>query len=217
MTLTFGLFLFDVDLDGDLDLFAANGHVQPEIEQTQEGIGYAEAPHLFINRGDGVFEDIVPTLSGDVARRVVARAAAYADYDRDGDLDVLLTENGGGAHLLRNDQRGGRALRVRLEGRTSNRDGLSSRLVAFAGGQRMERFVRTGSSFLSASEKEATFGLGEAAGVDSLLVYWPSGTVDRYEDLEAAVEVLITEGAEAPSVKPLAGAEALAYQGRENR
>lgn len=217
LTLTFGLFLFDVDLDGDLDLFVANGHVQPEIEQTQEGIGYAEAPHLFINQGDGRFEDVAPTLAGALARPVVGRGTAYADYDRDGDLDLLVTENGGPAHLLRNDQQAGRSLRVRLEGRISNRDGLSARVVARVGERRMERFIRTGSSFLVVSEKEATFGLGEAERVDSLLVYWPSGQVDRHTGLAAGVEVLIIEGEETPVVQSLDGAEPLVRRDAQNR
>jgi hypothetical protein len=217
LTLTFGLFLFDVDLDGDLDLFAANGHVQPEIEQTQEGIGYAEVPHLFVNQGDGNFEDVAPTLTRSLARPIVARGAAYADYDRDGDLDVLLTENGGPAHLFRNDQQAGRSLRIHLEGQASNRDGLSARVVVRVGTQRMERFVRTGSSFLSVSEKEATFGLGTADRVDSLIVYWPSGQIDRHAGLTAGVEVLVTEGVDTPAVHPFGEAEPLAHRDGQRR
>ncbi len=204
LTLTFGLFLFDADLDGDMDLFAANGHVQPEIEQTQEGIPYAEPPHLFLNRGEGIFEDAAPILGGPLARSMVGRGAAYADYDRDGDLDILITENGGGAWLLRNDLAGGRPLRVRLEGRNSNRDGLSARVVARVGGRRMERFVRTGSSFLSASEKVVTFGLGEADRVDSLAVYWPSGQEDWYAEV-ASGNVLVVEGADSIVASPFIG------------
>ena len=200
ITLTFGLFLFDADLDGDLDLFAANGHVQPEIEQTQEGIGYAETPHLYMNRGDGVFDDVA-LQAGALAQPFVARGAAYADYDRDGDLDVLITENGGGAHLFRNDQQGGRSVRVFLEGRASSREGLSARLIAQVGTQRMERFIRTGSSYLSVSERAATFGLGEAVRVDSLIIYWPSGQIDRHAGLAAGAEVLVIEGADTLSVR----------------
>ena len=215
VTLTFGLFLFDVDLDGDLDLFAANGHVQPEIERTQEGIGYAEVPHLYINQGDGVFEDVAPQ-AGALEQPFVARGAAYADYDRDGDLDVLITENGSAAHLFRNDQQGGRSVRVFLEGRTSNRDGLSARIIAQVGKQRMERFIRTGSSYLSVSEKAATFGLGEATQIDSLIVYWPSGQIDRHVGLKAGVEVFVVEGADTLSVRPRDEAGKLAVRYGEN-
>ena len=120
--------------------------------------------------------------------------AALFDYDRDGDLDVLITENGGPAHLWRNDLEGASFLRVHLEGRQSNRDALGSRIVAVAGGQRMERRVRTGSSYLSQSEKAATFGLGTAARIDTLLIYWPGGRVDQFTDLEANQEMRIIEG-----------------------
>ena len=196
LTLTFSLFLFDVELDGDLDLFAGNGHLQPEIEQLQEGIGYREPPHLFVNRGDGSFVDVSPAVGGVLAQPLVARGAAYADYDRDGDLDVLITENNGPAHLWRNDlSSDANVLRVRLEGRQSNRDGISSRVVAVVGRHQMERRVRSGSSYLSSAEKAATFGLGAASRVDSLLVYWPSGQVDRFANVEVDQEVLVVEGA----------------------
>ena len=215
ITLTFGLFLFDADLDGDLDLFAANGHVQPEIEQTQEGIGYAEAPHLYINQGNGIFDDLA-SQAGALNQPFVARGAAYADYDRDGDPDILITENGRGAHLFRNDQQGGRSVRVVLEGRLSNRDGLSSRVIAQIGAQRAERFVRTGSSYLSVSEKAATFGLGEAAQVDSLIVYWPSGQIDRHARLAAGEEYRIVEGADTVSISPVDTLSDLAGRPVEN-
>ena len=185
LTLTFGLFLFDVDLDGDLDLFAANGHVQPEIEETQEGIAFAEPPHLFLNDGNGLFEDAAPVLGGPLAQPLVARGAAYADYDRDGDLDVLLTENNGPAHLWRNDLEEASFLQVHAVGEASNRDGIGARIVAVVDGRRMERRVRTGGSFLAQSEKTATFGLGGTSVVDSLMVEWPSGQVDRFADVEA--------------------------------
>ncbi|MGI9175380.1 MAG: CRTAC1 family protein, partial [Rhodothermales bacterium] len=194
LTLTFGLFLFDVDLDGDLDLFAANGHVQPEIEATQEGVGYAEVPHLFINGGDGLFEDVAPAIGGPLAERVVARGAAYADYDRDGDLDVLITENNGPAHLWRNDLTNAHFLRVSTAGQESNRDGIGTRLVVKVDGRPMERRIRTGGSYLAQSEQTATFGLGDHERADSLLVYWPSGQVDRFADVEANQHVRVVEG-----------------------
>lgn len=217
LSLTFGLLLFDVDLDGDLDLYVANGHVQPEIEQTQEGATYAQTPHLYLNRGDGTFVDVAPEIAGPLQRSMVARGVAYADYDRDGDLDLLVTENAGPAHLLRNDAPTGNVLRVRLQGRASNRDGLSARVVVRVGDHRQERFVRTGSSFLSVSEKAVTFGLGEAERADSLVVYWPSGQVDRHAGLEAGAEVHVTEGAAVPAVRPLGSGGRLARLDAQNR
>lgn len=197
MTLTFGLFLFDVDLDGDLDLFAANGHTQVEIKRIQAGVTYRQKSQLFLNKGDGTFEEADQPPGNPLAQQMVARGAAYADFDRDGDLDLLIVENGGPAHLWQNDLNGGGAfLRVHLEGRQSNRDGIGTRVVVHAGGQRMERRIRTGSSYLSQSEKTTTFGLGNAARVDSLLIYWPSGQIDRFLDIDANRELRLVEGIE---------------------
>ncbi|HET6568414.1 MAG TPA: CRTAC1 family protein [Rhodothermales bacterium] len=221
LTLAFGLTLFDADLDGDLDLFVANGHVQPDIEEMQQGISYAEAPHLFINDGDGTFEDSAPEIGGALATRYVARAVACADYDRDGDVDVLITENDGPAHLLRNDLRsadGGayanrHVLRVRTEGRESNRGGIGSRIIVKADGLSMERRIRSGSSYLAASEKTATFGLGPAEQADSVIVHWPSGTVDRYANVPADHVATVREGNPELALSPLTEGREIA--GRE--
>jgi len=218
LTLAFGLILFDADLDGDLDLFVANGHVQPEIEDMQEGITHAEPPHLFMNNGDGTFEDLAPAIGGPFAAAYVARAAAYADYDKDGDVDILITENNGPVHLFRNElinAQGGPAtsnmLRVLTEGQRSNRDGIGSRVIAVVDGRRMERRVRSGSSYLASSEKALTFGLGAATRVDSLIVQWSSGAVDRFANVEAGQTVLVREGA--PELIPVGkGGASLAYR-----
>src|SRR5207247_938475 len=103
LTLTFACFFFDVDLDGRLDIFAANGHVADDINRVQPRVTYAQAAHLFRNVGAGRFEEITSELGTALRRPVVARGAAYADYDNDGDLDLLVTENHGPARLLRND------------------------------------------------------------------------------------------------------------------
>lgn len=204
LTLTFGLFLFDVDLDGDLDLFTANGHVQTHISEIHERVTFEQPSQLYLNRGDGVFDEV--SQQHDVLMQpVVGRGAAYADVDRDGDLDILLIENDGPAHLWRNDLEDGRFLRVSLEGRESNRDALGSRLVLVADGQRMERRIRTGSSYLSQSETAAVFGLGASERVDSLLVFWPGGHVDRFADLEANQEIRVIEGTGMVERAPLPG------------
>lgn len=198
MTLTFGLFLFDVDLDGDLDLFTANGHVQEDIEITQDGITYREPPHLFFNDGKGFYRDEAQAIGGVLQQPLVGRGAAYADYDRDGDLDILVTENGGPAHLWRNDLNNAHHyLRLHVQGAKSNRDGIGARVVAQVDTLRMERCIRTSSSFLSSLEKAATFGLGAAPQADSLVVYWPGGNVDRFAGVQADREWLLIEGATA--------------------
>lgn len=202
-TLTFGLFLFDAELDGDLDLFIANGHVYPEPASLKEGIEYRQASQLFLGRGDGQFDEA--EARGVLAQKMVARGAAYADFDRDGDLDVLITENDGPAHLWRNDvidaangngagRHGPNYLRVHVEGTVSNRDGLGTRIEASVGGRLMERRIRTGSSYLSQNEKVATFGLGDAERVDYLIVHWPGGSTERFERVEANQDIYIVEG-----------------------
>ncbi len=203
LNLTFSVLLLDVDFDGDLDLLAANGHVYPFAAQVQEGLSYRQPAKLFLNRGDGTFEELDQAVGGVFAQPMVARGSAYADFDRDGDLDILFTENDGPAHLWRNDLKDAHFLRVRLEGRRSNRDGIGSRIVAVIGNQRMERRIRTGSGYLTQSEKIATFGLGAATRLDSLQVYWPSGQVARFVGVEANQEIRIVEGAQTYAREPL--------------
>ena len=204
-TLTFGLFLFDADLDGDLDLFLANGHVLEHIAEILEGATFAEPAQLFLNRGDGIFDE-APSATGVLAQPMVARGAAYADYDRDGDLDVLLLENAGPAHLWRNDLNEAGWLHVRLEGRASNRSALGARIEVVAGDLRMERRIRSGSSFLSQSALPAVFGLGARRQVDSLIVHWPSGLVERFAGVEPGREIILVEGSAAlRPVEPPAG------------
>lgn len=207
LSLTFGLFLSDLDLDGFLDLFAANGHVYPYRTADQDDISYRQNPQVFLNRGDGTFRELAELEGGLLESKLVARGAAYGDYDRDGDVDLLVTENGGPAHLWRNDSEGGSFLRVRVRGRASNRDGLGAEVIVRAGGERMRRRVQTGSSYLSQSETTVTFGLGAARRADSLIVAWPSGRVDRFADLAGDRQLHVVEGADSVAVDPLPGAD----------
>jgi hypothetical protein len=125
---------------------------------------------------------------------MLARGLAVGDVDGDGDQDVLITESDGTAHLLRNDRAGEHYLRVRVEGLSSNRDGIGTRVRARIGELVMERVVRGGNSYLSQSEKTMTFGLGSAREVDELSVHWPDGQVQRFQDLASRQEVLIVQG-----------------------
>ncbi|MEM6782308.1 MAG: CRTAC1 family protein [Bacteroidota bacterium] len=194
LTLTFGLFLLDADLDGDLDLFAANGHVQPDIETVKDNVAFRQPAHLFLNDGAGTFADGAPEMGGALVTPLVARGAAYGDLDRDGDLDIVVTENGGGVHVWRNDLVSDpRSLRVDLVGTTAQRDGLGATVEAVTPSGRQARVVRTGSTYLSQSELTVTFGLAGTAQVDSLVVTWPSGTVDRFANVEAGA-VQVVEG-----------------------
>lgn len=193
-TLTFGLFLFDADLDGDLDLFTANGHVQNHIERMLEGITFKQAPQLYLNDGTGVFEEVNDRIGGVLGTRMVGRGAAYGDYDRDGDLDIVVIENDGPAHVWRNEINHPNYLRVRVSGAVSNRDALGTRLIAITGNQRQERRIRTGGSYLSQSETVATFGLGTATQVDSLHIYWPSGQKNVFTAIKSGQTIYIDEG-----------------------
>ena len=193
-TLTFGCFFFDFDLDGWPDVFAANGHVADDVERVQARITHAQPPQLFRNDG-GRFEEVLAPGTA-LAVPQVGRGAAYADFDRDGDLDVLVTANGGPPRLLRND--GGnanRVLRIRTVGTASNRDGVGARIDVTAGGRTRWQRVKTGSSYLSQSELAVTFGLGARTRADAVEVTWPSGRVDRLGAVPADRTITVEEGA----------------------
>lgn len=193
-TLTFACFFVDVDSDGRLDIFAANGHVADDIARAQPRVTHAQPAHLFRSLGGTRFEDLAPRIPA-LATPVVARGAAYLDLDNDGDLDLLVTTNNGPARLLRND--GGnraQALRVRLAGVRSNRSGIGAVVTATVGGARRTAMVKSGSSYLSQSELPITFGLGQASKVEGLEVRWPSGLVETLGPVDAGQTVVIEEG-----------------------
>jgi len=194
--LKFGLFFFDYDLDGRLDLLQANGHLENEIQEVQAGQTYRQPAQLFWNAGPGVrscYVEVPRERTGALAEPVVGRGAAYADIDADGDLDVVLVEVGGPARLLRNDQRlGHHWLRVRLAGRGANRDALGAWVEIEAGGVRQRRQVMPTRSYLSQVELPLTFGLGQVDRVDAARVIWPDGTVEPFD--VPAVDRVISVG-----------------------
>ena len=198
--LTFGLFLFDAELDGDLDLFAVNGHIQVEEKDDNKGFEFKQLPQLFLNDGNGVFDKLKGNDESVFSSPIVGRGGAYADYDKDGDLDILITTNNGAAHLWENQlldqstQPSMNYLRVALRGTASNRDGIGSLIVLFFQGNNISHRIRSGSSYLSQSEKVATFGLSNISVVDSLKVYWPSGIVDNFRHITINKETVFIEG-----------------------
>ena len=195
LSLAFGVFFFDYDLDGFLDIFAANGHIEEEIGRVQPKVQYRQPPLLFRNAGQRKFENVSAAVGAQFSRPMVARGAAYADYDRDGDLDVLITENHGPAYLYRND--GGNAnnfISVRTRGVKSNRDGIGAVVrVASAVGKQWS-MVRSGSSYCSQSDLALTFGLGKDTQVTAIEIEWPSGQKDRLTGVPANQHIVVEEG-----------------------
>ncbi|HEY7212762.1 MAG TPA: CRTAC1 family protein [Bryobacteraceae bacterium] len=192
-SLTFGTFFFDYDLDGWPDIFAGNGHLEPEIHKFSPNLEYAQPPLLFHNAG-GRFEDAGKAAGTDFTRPIVARGAAYADYDHDGDLDILINTNNGPAILFRND--GGNSnnwINVRLVGRQSNRSGLQAVVRVETASGKQWQSVHSGSSYASQSELALTFGLKQDRVVTQLDVVWPSGKKQQFTNLPANQFVTIDE------------------------
>lgn len=196
LTLAFGAFFFDYDLDGRQDIFVANGHVENDIADVQQRVAYRQPPHLFRNRGDGGFDEVT-AASPDLARPMVARGAAFGDIDGDGDPDLILSENGGPARLFRNDggERNG-WIGFRLRGDNSNRDGIGAKitLVIEDGGMtRIEtRVVKSATGYASQNQLAAIFGLGPVGRAVSARVVWPSGARSEIE-APAIRQVLLVE------------------------
>lgn len=195
LSLAFGVFFFDYDLDGWPDILAANGHIEEEIGRVQPKVQYKQPPLLFRNLGSRRFEHVTASVGKDFVRPIVARGAAYADYDCDGDLDVVMITNHGPAYLFRND--GGNRnnwLTVRTRGVKSNRDGIGAIVRVESAGGRQWQMVRSGSSYASHSDLAVTFGLGPDEIASSIEVEWPNGVTDRIANVRARQFLTIEEG-----------------------
>jgi hypothetical protein len=175
--LTFGVFFFDYDLDGRLDLLTANGHIEDQINTVQPSQHYAQWPQLFWNTGPGHRTTYaLVERAGDLLQPLVGRGSTFADIDADGDLDVLLIPVVGRPRLLRNDQRlGHHWLRLKLVGTASNRDSIGAQVEVHAGRQVQRRLVMPTRSYLSQTELPITFGLGRASAVERIRIQWPGG------------------------------------------
>ena len=194
-TLGFGCMFLDVDLDGALDLAVANGHIDETVRNIRGNVGYAQPPQLFLNDGHGKFRDVAAEVGGGFDKPRVGRGLAYGDFDRDGELDILLTTNNGPAVLFRNDQlAGNHSIRFEFHGTESNRDALGTTVRIFAGDLQQTRMVRGGSSYLSQSELPVTFGLGKRDKIDRVVISWPGGRTEEYKELQAQRAYKCLEG-----------------------
>ena len=194
-SLGFGCAFADFDLDGDLDLVVANGHIDDTVRNIRGNVGYAQPPHLFINQGNGVFRDGASEAGREFSQPRVGRGLACADFDRDGDVDLLITTNNGPALLFRNDQSSGnRFVRFRLTGTTSNRDAIGATVRIFHGGTSQSRLVKSGSSYLSQSELPVTFGVGTRDRLDRVVVSWPNGRTEEFKNVATGKAYDCVEG-----------------------
>ena len=185
-TLGFGCLFLDIDLDGYLDLAVANGHIDDTVRNIRGNVGYAQPPQLFLNRGGGKFREVAEEAGGGFDTPKVGRGLAYGDFDRDGDLDILMTTNNGPAYLYRNDLVANpHRIRFHLRGVQSNRDAIGAAVRIYYDGQTQSRTIRGGSSYLSQSELPATFGVGSREKIDRVVIDWPSGRTEEYKDLQA--------------------------------
>jgi len=194
LSLSFGVFFFDYDLDGYPDILTANGHIEEEIGRVQPKIKYQEPPLLFHNLGGKKFENVSNTAGPDFQKPLVGRGAIYGDFDHDGDLDVLITSNSGPAHLYRND--GGNKnkwISIRTIGTKSNRDGIGASVAISSASGRQWNVVRSGSSYASQSDLALVFGLGQDPVVNSIEVTWPSGTKQKFANVPANQFITIDE------------------------
>ncbi|MHB1936294.1 MAG: CRTAC1 family protein [Acidobacteriaceae bacterium] len=193
LTLGFGCFFFDYDLDGWLDLFIADGHLDPSIEKVQQQVSFAESPHLFHNQGDGKFQDVAAAMGKSFDERRVGRGAAYGDINNDGALDLIMTANDGPAVLFRNTGATNHSLRVKLWGTKSNRTGIGAVVFVKTAQTGQKLAMRSGSSYLSSSELVLTFGLAKSDKADLVEIHWPSGITQRLTNINAGQTITVRE------------------------
>jgi hypothetical protein len=200
LPLKFGLLFFDYDLDGRLDLFTSNGHIEPDVEKLQARVKYAQPAQLFWNAGaskKGCYREVDEQHGGkDLFAPRVGRGCAYGDLDGDGDLDLSLNNNNQPATIVRNEcPATAKSIRLKFRGATANRDGYGCRVKLWAGRVLQQAELSSGGSYLSQSEAVLTFGLGEKSKAEKVTIRWPNKelTVTELKDLEAGFTYVIDE------------------------
>jgi hypothetical protein len=193
--LGWGVAFLDLDLDGWQDLFLVNGHVYPEVEQLKTEAGYKQRKVVYRNRGEGRFEDVTERLGPPVTVPKAGRGAVFADFDNDGDVDVLVNNVHDTPDLYRLDVAEPRSwIGVRLVGVQSNRSAIGARVSVTADGVTQVSEVRGGGSYYSQNDLRPHFGLGNASKIERLAVRWPNGLEEEWVDLAPNRIVTLTEG-----------------------
>jgi hypothetical protein len=193
--LGWGVHFTDMDHDGLLDVFIANGHIYPDIDRANAGTTYLQRNQLFRNTGDGRFRHVTTEVGGALLIERSSRGSAAGDIDNDGDVDVLVVNMDDRPTLLRNDSTtANHWVLFRLVGTTSNRSAIGARVRLTAGDRRQTGEVRSGGHYMSQSDLRLHFGLGPATRIDRLEIRWPSGLVETLTDLDVDRIHVITEG-----------------------
>jgi hypothetical protein len=204
--LSFGGGFFDYDNDGWLDIFIANGHVYPEVERATPGTHYKQINSLFHNEGNGKFTEVSKLAGSGFETPHVGRGVAFADFDNDGFMDVVVANNGDSPLLLHNSGgNGNHFLNFRLSGTKSNRDAMGARIHVVAGTMSQSREIAGGGSYLSQSDLRANFGLAKATRAETVEIAWPSGQQQIFRNVEADRFYLIEEGKDQLELQQFAG------------
>ncbi len=193
--LGWGVSFADFDNDGWLDIFQVNGHVYPEVEKLTTEAGYAQRKVLYRNLKNGRFSDVSMQVGGAVTENTPGRGAAVGDFDNDGDVDVVINVVNAPPELIRNDSRSeNNWLKIKLVGVKSNRSGIGSRIKLTADDGTQIEELRSSNSYYSNNDLRINFGVGKSVKVKSVEVQWPSGQIDRLNDLSVNQTITIKEG-----------------------
>ncbi len=201
----FGVSFLDIDNDGDLDLVIANGGIFDNADRFRDTTTYRQPNLILRNEGDGKFEDAVEEAGAAFDIRKVSRGLAAGDIDNDGDLDLVVSNNGERANVLRNDRdHRNDSLVVRVVGTTSNASGIGTRLVLRAGDRTMHREIKGGSGYLGQNDLRAHFGMGAYGGAERLEIHWPGGTTEVFDDLPSNRVLTFVQGRGMTDSQPFA-------------